>query len=279
IHSDITNAFCYQLALHFMYQRKRVGYHGPHQLPVNKGNIPFNPDVLERPSARVNVLFTPDSIEAPSARVTNRKHSHVAHHRQHMTVGTDLHLTKKIQEHPIVGPFVLDLKQSPIVHQRLGSGIKPMVTPTSASNTLLIPPETAGEREGRQRAPPESIGRMQMKDELVANNKATRSVDEGAHYRHFHSTLVKSTVYELCDLMLLFQKLVQLYNAMDVSYIGDKKIDNEISQVETAVKIQPEYVMPWNNLAEAYEKKKQYKYAIRTFQEALLFEPNNKLTL
>nr|GEW34589.1 tetratricopeptide repeat domain-containing protein PYG7, chloroplastic [Tanacetum cinerariifolium] len=49
--------------------------------------------------------------------------------------------------------------------------------------------------------------------------------------------------------------------------------------VETAVKIQPEYVMPWNNLAEAYKKKKQYKYAIRTFQEALLFDPNNKLTL
>nr|GFA73681.1 hypothetical protein [Tanacetum cinerariifolium] len=58
-----------------------------------------------------------------------------------------------------------------------------MVTQTSTSNTLLIPPETAGEREGRQRAPPESIKRMQMKDELVANNKATRSVDEGAHYR------------------------------------------------------------------------------------------------
>ncbi|GJV59417.1 tetratricopeptide repeat domain-containing protein PYG7, chloroplastic [Tanacetum coccineum] len=73
------------------------------------------------------------------------------------------------------------------------------------------------------------------------------------------------------------QDLAQVYNALGVSYVRDEKIDKGISQLETAVKIQPGYVTAWNNLGDAYEKKKEYTSALRAFEEALLFDPNNKL--
>nr|XP_043613866.1 tetratricopeptide repeat domain-containing protein PYG7, chloroplastic [Erigeron canadensis] len=73
------------------------------------------------------------------------------------------------------------------------------------------------------------------------------------------------------------QDLAQVYNALGVSYVRDGKTDKGISQLETAVKIQPGYVTAWNNLGDAYEKKKDYKSALKAFEEALLFDPNNKL--
>ncbi|KAI7752115.1 hypothetical protein M8C21_031476 [Ambrosia artemisiifolia] len=71
------------------------------------------------------------------------------------------------------------------------------------------------------------------------------------------------------------QDLAQVYNALGVSYVRDGKTDKGISMLETAVKIQPGYVTAWNNLGDAYEKKKEYKSALKAFEEALLFDPNN----
>lgn len=73
------------------------------------------------------------------------------------------------------------------------------------------------------------------------------------------------------------QDLAQVYNALGVSYVRDGKTDKGISQLEAAVKIQPGYVTAWNNLGDAYEKKKEYKSALKAFEEALLFDPNNKV--
>ncbi|KAK9073146.1 hypothetical protein SSX86_007470 [Deinandra increscens subsp. villosa] len=73
------------------------------------------------------------------------------------------------------------------------------------------------------------------------------------------------------------QDLAQVHNALGVSYVRDGKTDKGISQLETAVKIQPGYVTAWNNLGDAYEKKKEYKSALKAFEEALLFDPNNKI--
>lgn len=44
-----------------------------------------------------------------------------------------------------------------------------------------------------------------------------------------------------------------------------------------AVKLQPGYVTAWNNLGDAYEKKKDLKSALKAFEEVLLFDPNNKV--
>lgn len=69
----------------------------------------------------------------------------------------------------------------------------------------------------------------------------------------------------------------QVYNALGVSYVRDGKLDKGITQFETAVKLQPGYVTAWNNLGDAYEKKKDLKSALKAFEEVLLFDPNNKV--
>lgn len=69
----------------------------------------------------------------------------------------------------------------------------------------------------------------------------------------------------------------QVYNALGVSYVLDGKLDKGITQFETAVKLQPGYVTAWNNLGDAYEKKKEFKSALKAFEEVLLFDPNNKV--
>ncbi|KAK7277332.1 hypothetical protein RIF29_18483 [Crotalaria pallida] len=73
------------------------------------------------------------------------------------------------------------------------------------------------------------------------------------------------------------QDLAQVHNALGVSYVRDDKLDKGIAQFETAVKLQPGYVTAWNNLGDAYEKKKEYKAALKAFEEVLLFDPNNKI--
>ncbi|KAK6938500.1 hypothetical protein RJ641_032008 [Dillenia turbinata] len=73
------------------------------------------------------------------------------------------------------------------------------------------------------------------------------------------------------------QDLAQVYNALGVSYVRDGKLEKGISQFETAVKLQPGYVTAWNNLGDAYEKKKELKSALKAFEEVLLFDPNNKI--
>ncbi|XP_031247143.1 tetratricopeptide repeat domain-containing protein PYG7, chloroplastic [Pistacia vera] len=73
------------------------------------------------------------------------------------------------------------------------------------------------------------------------------------------------------------QDLAQVYNALGVSYVRDGKLEKGITQFETAVKLQPGYVTAWNNLGDAYEKKKDLKLALKAFEEVLLFDPNNKV--
>ncbi|XP_059631914.1 tetratricopeptide repeat domain-containing protein PYG7, chloroplastic [Cornus florida] len=73
------------------------------------------------------------------------------------------------------------------------------------------------------------------------------------------------------------QDLAQVYNALGVSYVRDGKLEKGILQFENAVKLQPGYVTAWNNLGDAYDKKKDIKSALKAFEEVLLFDPNNKV--
>lgn len=68
-----------------------------------------------------------------------------------------------------------------------------------------------------------------------------------------------------------------MYNALGVSYIRDDKLDKGIAQFEKAVKLQPGYATAWNNLGDAYEKKKDLRAALKAFEEVLLLDPNNKI--
>ena len=62
-----------------------------------------------------------------------------------------------------------------------------------------------------------------------------------------------------------------------MSYVRDNKLEKGILQFEKAVKLQPGYVTAWNNLGDAYEKKKDLRAALKAFEEVLLFDPNNTL--
>ncbi|WOL06766.1 hypothetical protein Cni_G15500 [Canna indica] len=73
------------------------------------------------------------------------------------------------------------------------------------------------------------------------------------------------------------QDLAQVYNALGVSYIREDKLEKGIAQFEKAVKLQPGYVTAWNNLGDAYEKKKDLRAALKAFEEVLLYDPNNTI--
>ncbi|KMS99903.1 hypothetical protein BVRB_1g017500 isoform B [Beta vulgaris subsp. vulgaris] len=73
------------------------------------------------------------------------------------------------------------------------------------------------------------------------------------------------------------QDLAQVYNALGVSYVLDEKLEKGITMFEKAVKVQPGYVTAWNNLGDAYDKKKDLMSALKAFEEVLLFDPNNKV--
>lgn len=62
-----------------------------------------------------------------------------------------------------------------------------------------------------------------------------------------------------------------------MSYVLDEKLEKGITMFEKAVKVQPGYVTAWNNLGDAYDKKKDLMSALKAFEEVLLFDPNNKV--
>ncbi|KAJ7516809.1 hypothetical protein O6H91_22G071100 [Diphasiastrum complanatum] len=75
------------------------------------------------------------------------------------------------------------------------------------------------------------------------------------------------------------QDLAQVYNALGFSCFSEGKLDLAISQYEKAVKLSPGYVTAWNNLGNAYEKKKDWSRAYKAYDQALQFEPGNKVAL
>ncbi|KAH7440975.1 hypothetical protein KP509_03G019000 [Ceratopteris richardii] len=71
------------------------------------------------------------------------------------------------------------------------------------------------------------------------------------------------------------QDLAQVHNALGFSYVSDEQVDRAIAEYQKAVKLQPGYVIAWNNLGAAYEKKKELAKALEAYEQALLFDPNN----
>lgn len=70
---------------------------------------------------------------------------------------------------------------------------------------------------------------------------------------------------------------LQVYNALGFSYFRDNKLDEAINLFEKAVKLRPGYVIAWYNLGNVYEVKKDFKNALKAYEESLLFDPNNKI--
>ena len=54
-------------------------------------------------------------------------------------------------------------------------------------------------------------------------------------------------------------------------------MDKAVDQYQKAVKLQPAYVTAWNNLGDALEKKRDLPAALKAYEEALNYEPSNKV--
>eukprot|EP00877_Chromochloris_zofingiensis_P001406 jgi/Chrzof1/11266/Cz05g29290.t1 len=74
-------------------------------------------------------------------------------------------------------------------------------------------------------------------------------------------------------------ELAQVHNALGFCYFNMDKVDMAVKEYEKAVELQPGYVTAWNNLGDAYEKQKNWRNALRAYQEALTYAPNNKIAM
>ncbi|KAL4859489.1 Tetratricopeptide repeat domain-containing protein PYG7 [Chlorella vulgaris] len=73
------------------------------------------------------------------------------------------------------------------------------------------------------------------------------------------------------------EELAQVHNALGFAFFNMEKVDPAISQYRKAVELQPGYVTAWNNLGDAYERKKQYAPALAAYREVLTYAPDNKV--
>lgn len=69
--------------------------------------------------------------------------------------------------------------------------------------------------------------------------------------------------------------IFQVHNALGFSYFSDDKVEAAVKEYQKAVKLQPGYVVAWNNLGNALEKSRDLKGALKAYQEALTYDPSN----
>ena len=64
-------------------------------------------------------------------------------------------------------------------------------------------------------------------------------------------------------------------NALGYAYFAQEQYDIAIRQYKEALKLYPEYVVAWNNLGNAYERKQLVTQALEAYEKALEYEPDN----
>eukprot|EP00775_Hariotina_reticulata_P011027 gene11027-11182_t len=73
--------------------------------------------------------------------------------------------------------------------------------------------------------------------------------------------------------------LAQVHNALGFCYFSMEKTELAIQEYRRAVELQAGYVTAWNNLGDAYERNKEWRNALTSYQEALAYAPNNKIAM
>jgi len=73
------------------------------------------------------------------------------------------------------------------------------------------------------------------------------------------------------------QELALVRNALGFSLQQQDKADEALEEFKLAVKIQPGYTTAWNNMADVYEKRRDYKNALKAYEETLTYDPDNKI--
>ena len=67
-----------------------------------------------------------------------------------------------------------------------------------------------------------------------------------------------------------------MHNAMGFCYQNMMKPNDAIEQYQKATKLQPGYVIGWNNLADALEREKRWKEALPAYEAAFELDPENE---
>lgn len=68
-----------------------------------------------------------------------------------------------------------------------------------------------------------------------------------------------------------------IYNALGFTYFSQEQTDLAIRNYKDAIKLDPDYAIALNNLANAYEKKQMIPQAVETYEQTLKCDPNNKV--
>merc|ERR1711907_169516 len=74
-------------------------------------------------------------------------------------------------------------------------------------------------------------------------------------------------------------ELAQVYNAVGFARMELGQFDEALYSFSEAVRIQPGYVVAWNNLGTLHERDKKFRDALTCYEETLTFEQNNKVAM
>ncbi|GAB4817822.1 hypothetical protein N2152v2_004868 [Parachlorella kessleri] len=73
------------------------------------------------------------------------------------------------------------------------------------------------------------------------------------------------------------EELAQVHNALGYALYNLEKPTQAVEEYKRALALQPGYVTAWNNMADALEVLKKYQEAYDAYQEALTYDPANKV--
>ena len=68
-----------------------------------------------------------------------------------------------------------------------------------------------------------------------------------------------------------------MYNALGFAYLNMEKFPLAVQHFQKAVELQPGYVTGWNNLGDAFERSSKQDDALKAYEEALSYSPDNKI--
>jgi tetratricopeptide (TPR) repeat protein len=115
--------------------------------------------------------------------------------------------------------------------------------------------------------------------------KLTKEAGTAQEYYELASIYSEKKIYT--QAIALFQKALKaaeveeeenislIYNGLGFTYFAQEQYDLAIRQYKEAIKANPKYVVGYNNLAHAYERKKLTTQALEMYEEVLKLEPNN----
>jgi tetratricopeptide (TPR) repeat protein len=71
------------------------------------------------------------------------------------------------------------------------------------------------------------------------------------------------------------ESIAPIYNGLGFVYFAQEQYDLAIRHYKEAIKLKSDYVVAYNNLAHAYERKKLTAPALEMYEEALKYDANN----